>query len=251
MKERCSPRSPRRLGQRFLRDRVLAKRIASKLCTEGLRVFEIGHGAGVFTRVIADRCSVVGVDVDPSATLCAHEGAGRLPSAMLVVGDALHPPLRLDWFDAVFGSIPYSITGPLLSFIAKYVQKPALLIVQKEVGDRLAAEPGTREYGRITVLVKMVYRVELGEVIPPKAFQPPPRVYSRAVFLKPWRRVDPAFMECVERFTRCLFSQRRKLLSKVLYRCTGLVVETGKRVYEVSVEEVEELAERAGCRRRY
>ena len=247
----CGPRRPKRLGQRFLRDRGLAARIAKSFCRKPMVVYEIGPGSGIFTRFLAEKCMVVGAEIDPGLAYCLQAELGvHEASLTLVVADALKPPLNPSRIDAVFGSIPYNITGPLLAVLVKYFQKPALLVLQREVAERLAAKPGSPSYGRITVLVNMVYDVVLGEIIPPHKFIPPPKVYSRIVLLQPRRRIRTDFLECVEKLTSCLFSQRRKLASKIIRKCTGLdpwevVPGLGdKRVYELAIEEVEEIAEK-------
>ncbi len=246
----------RKLGQHFLvRPAAVVRWLRPRLC--GLaRVLEVGAGRGDLTRYLADCVAeVVACEVDQAflPELEALASVGGLVSVEPVNADALNPPYRLGAFDAVFGNIPYSITGPLLSMLVKLYQGPVYVMLQREVALRLASRPGEADYGRLTVLVKLVYDVELGPVIPPSAFNPPPKVYSQLVGLRPRRRCSPRFIECVERLTTCLFSSRRKNALKVVKGCIGGALPPelegllqGLRVYELDVTAVEEIAVRLG-----
>ena len=246
-------RASRRLGQNFLRARWVARLFADWACGRR-RLLEVGVGGGALTGEVLARCRpelVVGVELDRRlARLLAsmsffHQGFQG------VLGDAVSPPVRVDGFDAVYGSIPYNITGPLVSLLSIEFRLPAMLLLQREVANRLAAPPGTRSYGRLSVLVQLSYSVRLGPVVPPEAFTPRPRVYSRIVYLEPIPGLDPGLLRGVERLTRCMFSERNKLADKVASRCTGLSRGglqwlKGRRVYELEPREFLELLLAAG-----
>jgi 16S rRNA (adenine1518-N6/adenine1519-N6)-dimethyltransferase len=213
------------LGQNFLRAKWVARIFARWACRYKL-LLEIGVGTGFLTRFISSQCpysTVVGLEVDER--LAAHLALLQLytNNVWVVVADALNPPLRFEAFDAIYGSIPYNITGPLLILLALEARKPSLLLLQKEVAERLAAAPGTPDYGRITVLVRLVYDVNLLEVVPPSAFKPKPKVYSRIVELKPHPNPPPKeVLRVVERVTQCMFSQRNKRAAKIAVKCCGI-----------------------------
>lgn len=239
----AAPRPRRSLGQNFLRARWVARLFAEWASGFSL-LLEIGPGTGALTREVLSACRgciVHGLELD-ERLLPGLAALGLLsPGLVLVHGDALHPPLRLEAFDAVYGSIPYNITGPLLGLLATRYGGPAMLLLQREVADRLAARPGTSAYGRISVLVQTVYGVRLGPVVPPSAFTPRPRVYSRIVYLEPRRDKPPReTLHALEELTRCMFSGRNKLAAKMAERCLGVPrgdaerVTGGRRVYQLS-----------------
>lgn len=232
----------KRLAQHFLRNRRALAEFAKYVCGS-FRALEIGVGYGVITFALSDCVGhIVGIEID--SRLLPHLQTLQLQANIdVVLGDAISPPVRLDAFDTVYGAIPYNITGPLLSMLAKWCGGKAVLLVQKEVAQRLAASPGSNEYGRITVLVSACYDVKLGGVYGPKSFVPPPKVYSRFVILEPKRKIDRKLLECLEHVTQCLFSGRRKLAKKMIKKCFGLEMDLrDKRVYELPLKVFLEIA---------
>ncbi|MET1101684.1 MAG: 16S rRNA (adenine(1518)-N(6)/adenine(1519)-N(6))-dimethyltransferase RsmA [Pyrodictiaceae archaeon] len=246
--EECRPKR-KRLGQHFLVDRSIVERVVEEVCRHR-RILELGAGPGTFSIPIAN-CSeqVIGIELDPSLVQCCHRRGILLGNLTAIVSDLRYLPVRLDYFDLIFGSIPYNLTSYVLELLVKEYQGKAILIVQREVARRLAAKPGTKSYGRLTILVREVYDVKLGKVIPPYAFNPPPQVYSQLIILKPRRKVSTRFIRCLEEVTACLFSQRRKLSRKVIGSClpTKIIEEIAaikpvilsKRVYQLTLDEIE------------
>ena len=239
-------RASKKLGQNFLTARWVAREFARWACSFRT-LLEVGVGTGFLTSEILRQCRpqlLIGIEVDTRlldwlASLSFFE-----PRFAPLHGDALSPPLVLNRVDAVYGSIPYNITGPLLSLLAVEAQKPAMLLLQREVVDRLAARPGSKQYGRISVLVQLVYKVRPGKVVPPSAFRPRPKVFSRIVVLEPRDERPPRDMlRRLEEATRCMFSERNKRAVKVASKCLGLdrgalEEKVGeRRVYELSPEE--------------
>ncbi|ABM81471.1 16S rRNA (adenine(1518)-N(6)/adenine(1519)-N(6))-dimethyltransferase RsmA [Hyperthermus butylicus] len=217
-------RARRELGQHFLVARWVARIFAGWAC-RFRRLLEVGVGQGFLTSTILRSCSVeiAGLELDLRLVGELASISFYFTGFMPVIADAVEPPLRLGGVDAVYGSIPYNITGPLLSLLVVEARKPALLLLQREVVDRLAAKPGTASYGRITVLVRLVYDVKPGPVVPPSAFRPRPKVYSRIVELVP--RPDapsPDMLRRVEELTKCMFSERNKRAAKVAAKCIGI-----------------------------
>ena len=247
----------RKLGQHYLvkREPVLSW-FRRRLCGRRL-VLELGAGHGELTGALAG-CVLHHVSLEVDAHLLSYLLGLELSHGVrlsIVQGDALNPPLRLDAFEAVYGNLPYSISTELLALMVRDYQGPVYVMVQREVARRLAAEPGGEEYGRLTTLVGLVYEVRLGPVIPPSYFRPKPKVYSQLVEMLPARRCDREYVECFEKVTRCLFSQRRRLAYKAVASCFNVGADGARRLlgtkrgYSLGVDELEEIARLyGGCR---
>lgn len=226
-----------RLGQNFLTDSGAAGRIVSALGDLGGRtVIEIGPGRGAITGALA-ACAghVLAVELDHEL---AFRLAEKLPSDRVTVIE--QDVLNFDFTAvaqaspasgrlSVVGNLPYYITSPILLKLAasQAVLDLAVLMVQREVADRVAAAPGSRDYGLLSVTVQMYGPVERLFTLPPSAFSPPPEVHS-TVFR--WR-FTPRFAELgVEeapflRFVRAAFAQKRKTLVNNL-RAAGISAAT-------------------------
>ncbi len=232
----------RRLGQHFLHDPAILDRIVNALCpTADDIVVEIGSGRGTLTRRLAQQVGqVVSIEKDPLLvkSLVEAEGEDAMPSNVRVVqGDAL----SLDWhslitettapvstgaFPAfkVIGNVPYYITAPL---IEKALQPPlpqvAVYLIQREVADRLAAAPGGKAFGALTVGVQVVARAERLFAVRPGSFSPAPAVESAVVRLTPLSEplAEESERLSFRRFTAALFGQRRRQLSRALRTVTG------------------------------
>jgi 16S rRNA (adenine1518-N6/adenine1519-N6)-dimethyltransferase len=219
------PSKPR-LGQNFLRDAAAIQRIANSLGDlSSETVIEIGPGQGVITRALASKAAhVIAIELDPH--LAAHLGNQFAPERVTVIQADV---LGFDFAAAshaagkrlvVAGNLPYYITSPILLKLAAShaVLDRAVLMVQREVADRIVAEPGSRDYGLLSVTVQMYGPAERLFTLPPAAFSPPPDVHS-TVFR--WR-FAPRFAEFgVEeagflRFARQVFAQKRKTLANNL-----------------------------------
>jgi 16S rRNA (adenine1518-N6/adenine1519-N6)-dimethyltransferase len=214
-------RPRKRFSQHFLTNASLLRRIVDALDpAPGDRVLEIGPGGGTLTGELLERgavLSAIEIDRDLVPGLRA-----RFPGARIVEGDAL----TLDWHTLlgpgpflVTGNIPYHITSPLLD---KALTPPAptriVFLVQKEVADRVTAEPGTGAYGGLTIGVQVVARAERLFVVPAGAFQPRPRVDSAVIRLTP--REHPSVpgerLALFRRFVTGVFGFRRKQLLRGL-----------------------------------
>lgn len=229
-------KAKRHLGQHFLTDPRILNRIADALgASPGDRVLEIGPGRGGLTRVLLERgLRVTAVERDPDLTPSLR---AEFPQLTLVEGDAL----RLDWAAAVgarpgeawwvAGNIPYQITSPLID---KALEPPRpvriVYLVQREVAERLAAEPGTPAYGALTVGVRVLAGVQRLFAVPAGAFQPRPRVESAVVRIEPLRvpLVTDAELSQFRRLVAGLFGARRKQLIRAL-RTIGLSLEDARR----------------------
>ena len=217
----------RALGQNFVADANTVRRIARLAGVgPGDRVVEIGAGLGSLTLALLETgAQVTAVEVDrhlEPILRAVVEPAG----ATVVAGDALH----LDW-DAVLGppdpaapwalvaNLPYNIATPLVLELLEHVPQiqRMLVMVQREVGERLAAGPGTRTYGIPSVKAAWWATAEVVGRVPPSVFVPPPRVESALVEL---RRRAPAGDDVARRAVFALveagFGQRRKMLRRSL-----------------------------------
>jgi 16S rRNA (adenine1518-N6/adenine1519-N6)-dimethyltransferase len=219
------PSKPK-FGQNFLRDTDAIQRIANALGDlSGETVIEIGPGQGAITGALASKAAqVLAIELDPH--LAAHL-RNQFPAERVTVIQA--DVLGFDFTAAsktagrrlvVAGNLPYYITSPiLLKLAASHAAiDRAVLMVQREIADRIVAVPGTRDYGLLSVTVQMYGPVARLFTLPPSAFSPPPDVHS-TVFR--WR-FAPRFGELkVEeggflRFARQMFAQKRKTLANNL-----------------------------------
>jgi 16S rRNA (adenine1518-N6/adenine1519-N6)-dimethyltransferase len=219
------PSKPK-LGQNFLNDAQAVQRIASSLGDiSGRTIVEIGPGAGAITGALAARAAhVLAVELDSG--LAAHLRTQFPPDRVTVIQ---HNVLHFDFAAAsaaagqllsVVGNLPYYITAPiLLKLAASHTSLDrAILMVQREVADRITAEPGSRDYGLLSVTVQMYGPAETLFTLPPASFSPPPDVHS-TVFR--WR-FAPRFAELgldestFLIFVRSAFAQKRKTLANNL-----------------------------------
>ena len=231
-------RADKRLGQHFLTDRSILQRIVEALAlAPDDVVLEIGAGKGSLTeQLLARGLRVIAIEKDRRlAAELGERGAGS-GTLRLVEGDAL----RVDWHELVrepsgpaprsplppfkiVGNIPYNITSPL---IEKALTPPLpaciVFLVQAELADRLAAAPGSKTYGALSVGVQAVCRVEKLFRVRAGAFTPPPRVHSAVVRLTPLAAplVAPAEIAAFRAFVTVCFTRRRKQLRNVLLAAT-------------------------------
>jgi 16S rRNA (adenine1518-N6/adenine1519-N6)-dimethyltransferase len=233
-----SPRRRPPLGQHFLTDRHILERIVDALePSPADAVIEIGAGPGTLTRVLAQRVRrVVAIEMDDRLAERLREGgSGKGGGVRVVTGDAVRldwrhllnetvPPSRFPLPFKVVGNIPYHITSPLIEK-ALTAPLPQLIVflVQAEVADRLAAPPGSKTYGALSVGAQSLCHVEKVFRVAPGAFQPPPRVHSAVVRLRPRSLplVRPDEVSPFRRFVTACFGLRRKQLRNVLSAVTG------------------------------
>ncbi len=189
----------------------------------GREVLELGAGPGNLTKYLLDEgLEVVAVEIDGRFAPILRELQRVYPSLHPVIADCiplLETPLIPRY---VVGNVPYHVSSDILVAIARSRTQAALITLQKEVAERLVAKPGCSAYGRLSVLMQLVFDVEQRLVIPPSAFMPQPDVYSTTVLLVRKRAYDELLAE-LENVTRCLFSYRNKLLRKALRKCFGEV----------------------------
>lgn len=219
------PRKPK-LGQNFLADRGAAVNIANALGDiSRSTVIEIGPGGGAITSLLAARAArLIAVELDATLATDLRERFALRSNVEILQQDilktdfsALVPPGQTV---SVVGNLPYYITSDILLHLFAQHRgiSLAVLMTQREVADRIAAIPGTRDYGMLSSTTQMYARVDKLFTLPPEAFSPPPDVYSTVLRL----RMQPRFAELdVEpqpfiQFLKQIFAQKRKTLGNNL-----------------------------------
>ena len=223
-------RARRRLGQHFLLDLNLARRIvrgAGDL--SGRTVVEIGPGPGGLTRALleTDAARVVAIERDPVCVAALADLVERYRGRLdVVAGDALETDIAA-FADrgrvAIVANLPYNVATPLLIGWLRRIDSIAAmtLMFQKEVAERIAAPPGGGAYGRLSVISQWLCEARRLFDVAPTAFVPPPRVTSTVLGLKPRDApVAEAGMADLEAVTAAAFGRRRKMLRSAL---NGLV----------------------------
>jgi len=212
----------RRLGQHFLARKSILDHIASAACGSGVPlVIEIGPGKGALTEpLLALAAKVVAIEVDPYLVHYLRQkfadpiAEGRL---ILVEGDVLKTDL-VAWGPAVVaGNLPYYITSPILERLFQISGQwtRAVFLVQSEVADRLAASPGTRDFGYLSVQTQLFARPEILFPVSRTAFRPPPKVDSAVIRLEPrdaFSDLQIGDSSAFLRFASACFRQKRKTL---------------------------------------
>ena len=211
--------SKKRFGQNFLVDQGKADRIVDALVIEkNERVLEIGPGKGVLTeRILRQGAVLTAVELDRDLIPGLMERFGENPRFSIIENDIIK--VRLSDLDGssykIIGNIPYNISGALIDWLitnAKMIDS-VVITVQKEVADRIKADPGNREYGSLSALAQMFYKVVRVFDISPGCFSPRPKVKSSVLKLTPDIKLDAAinYNEFREFVYGC-FAQKRKTL---------------------------------------
>ncbi|AFZ12117.1 dimethyladenosine transferase [Crinalium epipsammum PCC 9333] len=223
-------RPRKQFGQHWLRsEKALDNIIAAAELSEGDRVLEIGPGQGVLTRKLLPKVqSAVAVEIDRDLCKVLAQKIGYFDKFLLLQGDilTLDLPAHLASFpnfqnlNKVVANIPYNITGPILEKLLGRIATPAsapydliVLLVQKEVAERLYAKPGSRAFGALSVRVQYLAECELICSVPARDFYPPPKVDSAVVRLRP-RQFEPQANDAkkLESLVRLGFAEKRKML---------------------------------------
>lgn len=213
----------KRFGQHFLvAGGVIDAIVGAVDPRPGQALVEIGPGLGALTHMLLARCgalTAIELDRDLAARLRGRPGLTVIEADVLTVdfgalADAAGQPLR------VVGNLPYNISSPILFHLLRWAGRvrDQHVMLQKEVCDRIAAAPGGRDYGRLSVMLQWRYAIEPVLDVPPAAFDPPPRVDSAVLCMRP--RPDPAPVDpaLLSELVQVAFSQRRKLLRHTLGR---------------------------------
>ena len=227
------PAAKKSLGQHFLKHDHICRRIAALLLPQPEdRVIEVGPGPGALTRALEDQ---------PHACLLLlekddHWAAERQRLAKEGTQAVLTDALRFDWSRItpaypwkIAGNLPYNVASPMLWDMVAQARGllRGVFMVQKEVGQRLAARPGTSHYGALSVWVQSFVRPRLEFIVGPGAFSPPPKVDSAVLTFEPLPETErPPHTAQLSRLLKLCFQQRRKQIGGIFRRCGDEVLLT-------------------------
>lgn len=201
-----------KLGQHFLVDESVLAFEADACAPRGLSVLEIGPGDGRFTQRLlkAGAGHITAIELDPKYV---KELRMRFHSRVAVIqGDFLEfvPDKK---YNIVAGNIPYYITSPILFKLADMDFDKAILCLQKEVGERMLAQPGSSNYGRLSVSTQLVFKMEFLALVERHAFSPPPKVDSCIISIE---KTGFVLDKATESFIGALFSHKKKSLRNAI-----------------------------------
>ncbi len=245
----------KRFGQHFLADEGVIHAIVDAIDPQaGDALVEIGPGLGAMTGPLAERCgrlTVIELDRDLAARLRKRESLEVIESDVLKV-DFAALAARLGKRLRVVGNLPYNISTPILFHLLDAVAhvEDQHFMLQKEVVERMAAAPGSKAYGRLSVMLQWRYDIETVLDVPPEAFEPPPQVDSAVVRMLPLPDAPALQPALLGELVATAFSQRRKILRHTLGRWLegrGIAgdFDVQRRAEEVPVAEYVALAQRA------
>ncbi|MEY8876989.1 MAG: 16S rRNA (adenine(1518)-N(6)/adenine(1519)-N(6))-dimethyltransferase RsmA [Leptothrix sp. (in: b-proteobacteria)] len=213
----------KRFGQHFLTDRWVLEQIVQAIDPRpGQALVEIGPGLGAMTDPVVARCehlTVIELDRDLAARLRKRAELTVVESDVLKVDfTALAAQAPAGQRLRVIGNLPYNISSPILFHLLDHVDaiEDQHFMLQKEVVDRMAAAPGSKDYGRLSVMLQWRYRVESIIDVPPECFDPPPRVDSAVVRMVPLATPPLPDGRLLGELVAVAFSQRRKMLRNTL-----------------------------------
>lgn len=231
------PRARKRFGQNFLHDEGIIDAIVEAISpSKGQHLVEIGPGRGALTKPLLARCDwldVIELDRDLIPLL---QKQLQQPHLNIHEADAL----RFDYKSLqknnetlrVIGNLPYNITTPLLFHLLEQGDciEDMCFMLQREVVERICAQPGNKQYGRLSIMMQHQCQAELLFTVPPEAFEPAPKVESAIIYLQPLKQrvggeVD---LEMMNKMVTAAFNQRRKTIANTLKNM-------------ISVEDIEQL----------
>lgn len=243
----------KRFGQNFLTDHGIIDSIVKAIDPKpGQPLVEIGPGLMALTQPLVERTghiTVIELDRDLAARLRTKPQLNVIESDVLKVDfTALAHSLNVPKL-RVAGNLPYNISSPILFYLLEHVDvvQDQHFMLQKEVIDRMVADAGNADYGRLSVMLQWRYAMENVLFVPPESFDPPPKVNSAVVRMVP--RAQPAALDpkLLESLVQVAFSQRRKILRNTLGKWLDEKGFAGhfdvqRRAEEVPVAEYEALA---------
>lgn len=254
-------RAEKKLGQNFLLDGNLTDKIARQAGDlSDKTVFEIGPGPGGLTRSLlkAGAKKVIAIELDLRAITALQDLQGFAGDRLEIISaDALKTDLTARAPHdkrVIVANLPYNVATPLLIGWLRQIRQDIsvydnmVLMFQKEVGDRIRAQPNTKEYGRLSVLCQWLCDIRKCLDLPPSAFTPPPKVKSSVIRFQPKTLMEnaPAF-EKIEKLTAAAFGQRRKMLRSSLKNYSDKMEQAGidpqKRAENLTIDEFITLAQ--------
>ena len=223
----------KRFGQHWLQDaKVLEQIVAAAQIGPTDTVLEVGPGRGALTAPLlaTPLAALAAVELDRDLQQGLQQRFGADPRFVLVSGDVLRVPLPAA--TKVVANIPYNITGPLLERLVGRLDAPQaqpytrlVLLVQREVAERMRARPGSSAFSALSVRMQLLARCSSVCAVPPRCFSPPPKVHSEVICLDPLpaaERLEPGLARTTETLLKRCFASRRKMLRNTL---SGLLPE--------------------------
>ncbi|HEY4957813.1 MAG TPA: 16S rRNA (adenine(1518)-N(6)/adenine(1519)-N(6))-dimethyltransferase RsmA [Caldimonas sp.] len=243
----------KRFGQHFLVDGSVIERIVAEIDPRpGEALVEIGPGRGALTTpllALCERMTVIELDRDLAARLRRVAGLDVVEADVLDVDFRSLPSVTPAAKLRVVGNLPYNISTPILFHLLDAAERivDQHFMLQKEVVARMAAAPGGKDFGRLTVMLQWRYDIEPLLDVPAEAFEPPPRVESAVLRMTPRPAPAPVDPALLRELVTVAFSQRRKLLRHTLGRWLEQRGRAGtfdvqRRAEEVPVDEYVALA---------
>lgn len=255
-------RPKKRFSQNFLADKNIARKMVELLeLNPGERVMEIGSGRGTLTELIAEyKVNLATFEIDHQLIDNLNKKFGANSRVTIVNEDFLgvNPDEYFEGAFKLIGNIPYDITSPLLDWIIRHRDRidRAVLTTQRELGERIASGPGSRNWAPISVFCQCHFDVKIELTISPKAFYPPPKVNSCTLSFSPHEGYRISDWDNFEGVVRGAFFHRRKQLVNNLAQLGGMAKEEIKgilselglnenvRAEAVSIQEFIKLAEK-------
>ena len=241
---------PRRLGQHFLARQSVLDSVAAAACPDKCdTIIEIGPGKGALTTHLLGRASrVVAIEIDPVLVQYLRSKFRDESRLHLIEADVLKTDLAQWGAVTVAGNLPYYITSPILERVLSLgaLLRRGVFLVQKEVGQRLTALAGSRDYGYLTVQTQLLSKPEMLFIVPAAAFRPPPKVDSAVVRLIPHAEgLAPNSTEFLK-FAGICFRHKRKTLRNNLLEAypkeqVDNLPQVKKRAEQLSVAELLEI----------
>ena len=209
-------RANKALGQHFLVSEKAIRTIAEAIPV-GETAIEIGPGPGAITTSVLARVKhLTIIEKDDRFANYWQEKTSELPNLSVAHGDVMEvlgDVVSQDNPQWIVGNLPYNISGPLTAALAGIsLSGGMVLMYQREVGQRITAEPGTKIYGGLSVLARHFYEPKKLITLPPGAFNPPPKVHSMVIQLLPHGRKPPCAFEDLQKTVRQGFAHRRKTI---------------------------------------
>lgn len=223
------------LGQNFLLDMNITDKIIrtsleaqNKPDFSGEYVFEVGPGPGGLTRAIlkANPQQLTVIEMDSRCIQIMQDIKSVVGEQLQIVeGDALKYEFKQDGIKNIVSNLPYNISVPLLMMWLKNMAdySSLTLMFQKEVADRITAEPNSKIYGRISVMAQLTCKIKVLFNLNPNCFVPAPKIWSTVLLFQPLKEIPaPEILQKVEKLTEAAFGQRRKMLRQSLKNIPNL-----------------------------
>ncbi|MCF8234899.1 MAG: 16S rRNA (adenine(1518)-N(6)/adenine(1519)-N(6))-dimethyltransferase RsmA [Bacteroidales bacterium] len=224
--DRQQVRPKKSLGQHFLKDENIARKIIGCISPETSNILEIGPGTGMLTKYLLqdDKLQPKFIETDTQSVAFLQENYPEIKEK-IIKADFLNTDLK-DFFEndfTIIGNFPYNISSQIFFKVLenRHLVDEVICMIQKEVAERISTGPGSKTYGILSVLLQAYYRIDYCFTVSEKVFVPPPRVKSAVIRLKR----NKVHLECDEdmffKIVKTAFNQRRKTLRNSLKRISG------------------------------